>query len=116
MTERNFEEKARRKAEVVQSGARWRGLGGRTGNNGISCRLLHRLGTAQRANIWPSNAFGPVVGKPLESTLERAGGEIAAVDNVVELGAPVENDRRQALATETRGFGVGIGNSDKLLS
>lgn len=112
----NIEEKARRKAEVVQSGARWRGGEDRAGNNGKSCSLLGALWTRQRTCIRPGNTVGPIVGKPLESTLKRTGRKVATVDNVVELGAAVEDDRRHALPPDSRGFGVGISQSDDLLS
>lgn len=112
----NIEEKARRKAEVVQSGARWRGGEDRAGNNEKSCGLLRPLWTRQGTCIRPGNTVWPIVGEPLESTLKRAGRKVATVDNVVELGAAVEDDGRHALPPDARGYGVGISQSDNLLS
>jgi hypothetical protein len=112
----NIEEKARRMAEVVQSGASWRGGKHCAGNNKKSCGLPRALWTRQGTRIRPGNTFGPIVGKPLESALKCAGRKVATADNVVELGAAIEDDRRHALPPDARGLGVGISQSDNLLS
>ncbi|SEH51603.1 hypothetical protein SAMN05216228_100237 [Rhizobium tibeticum] len=116
MPGRNMEEKARRNAEVGQSGARWRGGKNRAGNHGKSCGLLRALWTRQRTYIRPSDTIRPIVREPLQSTFKGAGRQIAAVDNVVELGAAIEDDRRHTFTPNAGGLGVGIGNSDNLFS
>jgi len=116
MPGRNIEEKAHRTTEVRRSSASWCGVENRTGNNEKSCGLLRALWTRQRTYIRPGNTVGPIVRKPLESTLKRAGRQIATIDDVVELRAAIEHDRRHALTPNAGEFGIGIRNSDDLLS
>ncbi|EJL57947.1 hypothetical protein PMI09_00652 [Rhizobium sp. CF122] len=112
----SIEEKARRKAEIAQSGARGRGGNDRAGNNETSCGLLRALWARQGTCVRPGDTLGPVIGKPLKSALKCARRKIATSNNVVEFSAAIENDRRHPLTPDARGFSVGISQSDNLLS
>jgi len=78
------------------------------GGASFGCLPYFRSGNRTRHVMRPRNLLRPVVREPLHRTLKYAGGDVATLRNVVELGASVEHDRRDALAAYAERFAIAI--------
>lgn len=78
--------------------------------------LPARIRYRTRYTFGPAQIARPVLGKPEHGALEDGGGEITTIGNVVEFGAPVKNQLRDALSPYAAMPGEGISRQKDLIS